>query len=143
MAPTTMSLSLALALLPTVSALDGAQFAQLTIQRRVVIRVPVVPLDIPPPSPVRLVERKGPKCLSTSQMGGAVVSGPRMIDIYMRGGARTRALLDRQCNAIDLRFGFYIRPNRDGQVCADRDSIHARTGAQCDVERFRSLVPER
>jgi len=143
MAPTTMTLSFALALLPAVAAIDGTQFAQLIIQRRVVIRVPVVPLDAPPPRPVRLIERKGPKCLATSQMGGALVSGPRMIDIYMRGGARTRAMLDGQCNAIDLRFGFYIRPNRDGNVCADRDSIHARTGAQCNIERFRSLVPER
>lgn len=139
----TLSLMLALAA-PAIAPVPApVQLAQLLIQRRVVIRVPVVPMNAVPPRVVRLVEKKGPKCIAAAQLGGAVVSGPRMLDLYLRGGARMRAQLDRQCNAIDLRFGVYIRPNRDGQICADRDMIHARTGGQCEIERFRALVPER
>jgi hypothetical protein len=143
----TMSLSFAFALLsalPDVApSIDGTALAQLTIERRVVIRVPVMPMNVVPMRPIRMVEKKGPKCVMASDLGGAFVSGPRQIDLYLRGGARLRAELDRQCNAVDLRFGFYIRPNRDGQMCSDRDMIHARTGGQCDIERFRTLVPER
>lgn len=142
-----MSLSLAFALMSVVpgthAVLDGTELAQLTIQRRVVIRVPVVPMNAPPSRPMRLVEKKGPKCVGAGNLAGAAVAGPGLVDLYLRGGARMRAQLDRQCDAVDLRFGFYIRPNPDGQICADRDSIHARTGGQCDIERFRTLVRER
>lgn len=126
--------------------LDGSQFAQLTIQQRVVIRVPMVPIAPPPPAavaPLRLVERKGPRCIASNSLAGAVVIAPRSIDLFTRGGPRLRANLDDACTMVDLRFGFYIRPNPDGQVCARRDTIHARTGGKCDIERFRKLVPGR
>lgn len=145
----TMSVSHAFALLAAITSatprVDGTEFAQLTIQQRVVIRVPIAPMAMTEaaPRPLRWTEKKGPKCLAASNLAGAVVSGPSLIDIYLRGGSRMRAQLDKQCDAIDLRFGFYIRPNPDGQVCADRDTIHARTGGTCEIERFRTLVPER
>jgi hypothetical protein len=122
---------------------DGEQFAQLTIQQRVVIRVPVVPIAAEQVRPLRWVEKKGPKCIASNSLAGAIVTAPRAIDLVTRGGPRLRAQLDGSCQAVDLRFGFYIRPNSDGKICADRDAIHARTGGQCEIEKFRTLIPER
>ena len=31
----------------------------------------------------------------------------------------------------------------DGKMCAGRDILHSRTGAKCEIDRFRELVPER
>jgi len=47
------------------------------------------------------------------------------------------------CPALDFYSGFYLRPSADGQVCADRDTVHARSGGQCGIERFRTLVPRK
>jgi hypothetical protein len=121
----------------------GEQFAQLTIQQRVVIRVPMVPIAQDPIRSLRWVEKKGPKCIASNTLAGAVVTAPRAIDLVTRGGPRLRAQLDGSCQDVDLRFGFYIRPNSDGKICSDRDAIHARTGGQCEIEKFRTLVPQR
>ena len=141
-----MALSTAIVLLAAAALapeIDGEEFAQLTIRQRVVIRVPLVPVASEPLRPIRLVEKKGPKCLASNSLAGAIVTSTRTIDLVTRGGPRLRAQLDSACEAVDLRFGFYIRPNPDGQVCASRDSIHARTGGECGIEKFRALVPER
>ena len=123
--------------------LNGVQVAQLTIQQRVVIRVPVVPMQQITPIPFRWKEKKGPRCVATNVLGGAIVSAPDSIDLVVRGGSRVRAKLDTGCQSVDLRFGFYVRPNPDGQLCSGRDMIHARSGGQCEIERFRMLVPQR
>ena len=139
---------MALVLLPLVmmtalGGLDGVELAQLTIQQRVVIRVPVVPMQRGTPIPFRWKEKKGPRCVATNLLGGAIVSAPDTIDLVVRGGSRVRAKLDNSCQSVDLRFGFYVRPNPDGQLCSGRDMIHARSGGQCEIERFRMLVPQR
>jgi hypothetical protein len=125
-------------------SLDGEVFAQLTIQQRVVIRVPVAPpASTPAVVPtMRWKEVKGPKCVAIGTLAGATVRGSEQLDLYLRGGARVRAQLD-DCDRVDLRYGFYLRPTSDGRVCGGRDRIHARTGGQCSIERFRSLVPQR
>jgi hypothetical protein len=139
-----MSAALALAALSALAPFpDGAELAQLTIQQRVVIRVPMVPIPAEPTRPLRLIEKKGPKCLASNSVAGAIVTSERTIDLFTRNGPRLRAELDKQCQAVDLRFGFYVRPNPDGRICANRDTIHARTGGQCDIQKFRTLVPER
>jgi hypothetical protein len=139
-----MSASLAFAALSALTQFpDGAEMAQLTIQQRVVIRVPIVPTAPEASRPLRLIEKKGPKCLASNSLAGAIVTSGRTIDLFTRNGPRLRAELDKQCQAVELRFGFYIRPNPDGQICASRDTIHARSGGQCDIQKFRTLVPER
>ena len=52
-----------------------------------------------------------------------------------------RAQLNRGCRALDFYAGFYMKGNKDGQLCEGRDEIHARTGAKCEVDEFRLLVP--
>ena len=124
-------------------AIDGAEFAQMTIQQRVVVRIPLAPVQAAPPVPMRWVEKKGPKCVSLNSLGGFVVRGPQIVDLFLRNGARVRTRLEKQCAGVDLGYGFYVKPNSDGQICRDRDMFHARTGGHCEVERFTTLTPER
>lgn len=122
---------------------DRVQFAQLTIQQRIVVRVPITPLQSTSQPAARWVERKGPKCIPLAGLGGFVVRTPQVVDLFLRGGQRFRARLERQCSATDLSYGFYVKPHADGRICADRDSLHARTGGKCEVERFTTLTMQR
>ena len=124
-------------------SVDGVELAQLTIQQRVVVRVPLASVQTAVPTPMRWVEKKGPKCVEVSSLAGFVVRGPQIVDLFLRNGARVRTRLEKQCAAVDLGYGFYIKPNSDGHICRDRDMLHARTGGQCEVEKFTTLKPER
>jgi len=118
---------------------DGTVFAQVTIQRTVVIRIPSAPL---PPPRVRWREKKTLKCVSVAQLGGFAISQPDSIDLIVKGGARYRARLERGCPSIAFYSGFYIRPPADGRLCSGRDMVHSRAGGQCAIDKFRSLIPE-
>lgn len=122
---------------------DATEFAQLTIQQRVIIRVPARPPGPPPGRPIRWREKHGPRCLPLDGLAGAAITGPQQIDLFMRGGARMRAEVDDDCTAVDFYQGFYLNPTRDGLICADRDVIRTRIGGQCAIERFKKLVPGR
>jgi hypothetical protein len=123
--------------------IDGTEFAQMMIQQRVVVRIPIAPVQTAPEAPVRWVEKKGPKCVGINSLAGFVVRGPQIVDLFVRGGARVRTRLEKQCTGVDLGYGFYVKPNADGRICSNRDTLHARSGGQCEVERFTSLIPER
>ncbi len=124
-------------------ALDGSQWAQVTIRQTVVIRVP----SLPPPPPIergiQWKEKKGPKCVSVAGLGGFAITTPDAIDLIVKGGARYRARLERGCPSVAFYSGFYIRPPADGRICVGRDMVHSRTGGECDIEKFRTLVPAR
>lgn len=120
--------------------------AQFAIRQQVVVRVPRLS---PPPTaamvtaPVEWREKKGPKCISLAGLAGALVTQPGAIDLVQEGGNRVRAQLDRKCRPLDFYSGFYIRPTRDGQVCADRDAVRSRSGRLCQIDKFRQLVAKR
>lgn len=128
--------------------------AQLTIERRVIIRVPVMPrggaaraaamqaADVPPAPPVELKETKGPKCLTVRNLRGAIVEGERTLQLFSAPGERYRAHFGRSCRGADFYSGFYIAPSKDGSLCAGRDDLHTRNGSTCEVQRFTRLVPD-
>lgn len=123
---------------------SGADYAQLRIQQRVIIRVPALPaptLPIPlPRAQVTWREKRGPSCVPLNALAGAAVTQKDAVDLYLRGGERMRAKLDDDCPALDYYVGFYVLPTKDGQICADRDVIHTRSGGQCEIVKFRKLV---
>lgn len=118
---------------------------QLQIRRRIIIRVPampIMPLAVPlPRRPIIWREKRGPKCVPMNALAGAAVTQSDAVDLYLRGGERLRARLDDDCPALDYYYGFYIAPAPDGQICADRDVIRTRSGGQCPIVKFRRLVP--
>lgn len=133
----------------------GHIYAQSTIERRVIIRIPMMRRAMPPPPHAEPLpdererralawkEFKGPKCIKVDMVRGAALTSARGIDLMLRNHKRMRALLGRNCRSADLYSGFYIQPDEDGELCAGRDRVLARSGANCEIESIKRLVPER
>ena len=131
----------------------GGQIAQVIIEQRVIIRVPMQrsgahrpgaqpPHPAPPAAPHgRWTEVPGPRCVAIRKIVAASVTSARGVDLLIEGDRRLRARLGRECRTADLYSGFYIRPSKDGALCAGRDRILARSGMDCEITAIRRLVP--
>ncbi len=127
---------------------NGANTAvQYTVTRSVVIRVParrVRGARSPDPAPPRMPvfrDRRGPRCIESGAIAAAAIAAPDSVDFILKGGKRVRAQLVEECPALDYYSGFYVKPPHDGKICAGRDSIHTRSGGDCQIDRFRTLTP--
>jgi hypothetical protein len=109
----------------------------MVVRDEIVLRIPIRPR---PMRPIEWKEGKGPRCLDTDRLAGAMLSGPSSIDFVLRDRRRFRAELDNECPALDFYTGFYLQPD-DDRVCAKRDEVRRRDGGGCRIERFRSLTP--
>jgi hypothetical protein len=132
-----------IALLPALLGIAGAEPAEervrtLVVQDQMLIRVPVRPRQLP--TPLQWVERKGPKCIASSAIRGATLSGPEQVDFLLFDRRRVRARLDNNCPALDFYAGFYLNPD-DNRICAGRDAIRSRIGGSSMIDRVRELVP--
>ncbi len=123
---------------PSAPSAPGSDVRIMTIQRQMILRVPVRPY---PRVNFHWEEDKGPKCLPVGAIAGAVLSGPDSIDIVLRNRQRIRAKLENECEGLDFYGGFYLQ-TEDGRFCARRDVIRNRMGGACQVEKFRLLVPK-
>ena len=117
---------------------ERIELAQVIVRERVVMRVPAT-TRVPPV--VRFKQKRGPRCIAADGFAGAAVMAPDSIDLLARGGRRVRAELEDACPALDFYSGFYLTPSADRKLCAGRDAIHARSGGECQIKRFRVLVP--
>lgn len=130
-----------------------APFWQVIIEEQIIIRVPAkrTPLTnfTAPPAPrarlrddqpVVWKEKKAPKCIAMRDIRGMQAVQRDSIDLITRQSQRLRAQLNRGCQALDFYAGFYMKGNKDGRLCEDRDEIHARSGARCEIDKFRLLV---
>ena len=126
-------------------------YAQVRIEKRVIIRVPrrrpnqMSPRadfsrEIPQQS---YREKKIGKCLPMNNILGVQMFSDRFLDLVTQDRRRVRAQLEENCQARSFYSGFYMEKSADGKMCAGRDILHSRTGAKCEIERFRELVPER
>jgi hypothetical protein len=115
--------------------------AQVQIQQRTIVRVRPIAAAAPSAKPIKWDEKKGPDCIQMNSLAGALVSSPTSIDIFLRGGIRLRAKLGKSCPSIDFYSGFYVRPTKDGRICEDRDMLHSRSGGECKIDDFKTLVP--
>ncbi len=61
--------------------------------------------------------------------------------LVSKGGKRVRARLADECPALDYYSGFYVKPPHDAKICAGLDSIQTRSGDDCQIDRFRTLIP--
>ncbi len=134
---------------PTGHQGDSQAQAQVTNSQPVIIRVPAhrtsrsgTPARPDPrPLPPVFRDRKGPRCIDAGAIAAAAVIAPNSVDFILKGGKRVRARLADECPALDYYSGFYVKPPHDQKICADRDSIHTRSGGDCQIDRFRALTP--
>lgn len=124
----------------------GVELAQLTIEQRVIIRVPLARpsgrvAEAAPPR-IEWEEKKGPKCIALRSIRRATITSPSGVDLILLDSKRYRAKLGRGCRSADFWSGFYVEPSKDGSLCAGRDSIQARTGLTCEIHDFKKLVED-
>jgi hypothetical protein len=108
-----------------------------TIITRSTMTAPVAP----PPPRMSYREKKTDDCLSVQRIAGFSVSRPDSVDLMLSDGSMRRAVLDKNCQALGFYSGFYVKPNRDGKMCASRDSIRSRAGRTCNITGFKALIP--
>ncbi|HEY0313897.1 MAG TPA: hypothetical protein VGC56_15575 [Allosphingosinicella sp.] len=116
-------------------------YGTVIIREQIVVRITRGPAGPALAASAEWKEKKGPKCVPAKMLAGAAVSGPQSVDFLLQGGGRVRARFEADCPALGYYYGFYIAPNPDGMVCAERDAIRSRIGGQCDIHKFRSLKP--
>ncbi|MFL6856954.1 MAG: hypothetical protein ACJ8EB_03490 [Allosphingosinicella sp.] len=116
------------------------RYAQLVVREQIMVRLTPTLRNAPgPQAALDWKEKKGPKCVAARQVVAAAMAGPNSVDLILRDRTRLRARLDSSCPALDYYYGFYVTPNADGMICADRDAIRSRMGGQCGIDRFRTL----
>ena len=122
---------------------------QIRIERRVTIRIaPNVPAETrslmadfsPDALPRNFVERKFGKCLPISSIAGVQSTRGNQMMLHLRDKRIISVSLEKACSARDFYSGFYVEKNSDGMLCVERDKLHSRTGANCEVARMRQLV---
>lgn len=123
--------------------LQYAQAGSITVRQQVIIRVPRTGVSRGAMArPVTWREGRGPRCIPATRIAGLGHLGDNNVDLILTDRRRIRARLGGRCPALDFYRGFYVTATEDGQVCADRDSIRSRAGAECEIEQFRTLYPE-
>lgn len=127
--------------------LEGVQNYQARIEQRVIIRFPNQPLPVPPGrsekhNAVLYNEEKIGKCLLMDRLVASRPGPKNSLELVTRERQLIRAYLGDGCLAREFYAGAYVERSKDGKLCVDRDLLHARTGAKCEVDKFRLLVPE-
>ena len=142
------------AMVPMPERADAPSF-QIVIEQQLIIRVPAQRSQLTNFSasrnedqrgheaPIVWQERKAPKCVAMRNIIGMQAVQRDSIDLITRQKERLRAQLNRGCRALDFYAGFYMKGNKDGKLCEDRDEIHARSGTKCEVDKFRLMVAVR
>jgi hypothetical protein len=124
-------------------------YFQVRVDQRVIIRLPRQTLPMAAPSAqgktnasvIKYKEQKIGKCLWIDKLAGSRPSGENSLEIATRDGVLIKAYLGDGCLAREFYAGAYMERPYDGKLCVDRDLLHARTCAKCEVDKFRLLVP--
>lgn len=125
---------------------DDIQF-QVQTRQRVMIRI--TPLSrVAPPPPVT-VQRADPpqrkatgetkQCIPLADVAGVKLGQGRTLHLYMRDKRVISTLLERSCQVSSFYSGFYVERPADGMLCAGREALHARSGADCQLSAFREV----
>jgi|GEM_PF-458001 len=123
-------------------------YYQVRVDQRVIIRLPsqamapsAVGAQRQAAAKIKYKEQKIGKCLWVNKLAGSRPGPNRTLDIMTREGDIIRAYLGDGCLAREFYAGAYMERSYDGKLCIDRDLLHARTGAKCEVDKFRLLTP--
>ena len=123
---------------------EPVQLAQMSIEQRIIIRVPMAkkgraPARIAPQSRRAWKEKKGPRCIALRSIRSASVIVDNGVDLLLADNHRYRARLERGCSSTGFYSGFYVEPDEDGSLCSGRDELQARSGLSCVIDSFRRL----
>ena len=126
----------------------NTEFRQVRVDQRIIIRLPS-PVSAPAAvgaqrqsvAKLQYKEKKIGKCLWVDRLGGSRPGPDRTLDLLTRDGILIRAYLGDGCLAREFYAGAYMERSLDGKLCVDRDVLHARTGAKCEIDKFRLLIP--
>ena len=128
---------------------QGNSYLQVRIRGRIIIRIPR--LRRTPASrnnmgkitsrPIIYEEKKIGKCLIMDRFVGSRPGAGRKqnLELLTRDGVLIRAYLGDGCLSREFYAGAYMEQPKDGRLCIDRDLLHARTGAKCEIDKFRLL----
>jgi hypothetical protein len=139
---------------PDATAVDGAADGvvtpalgqpdrdQIRMEQTVIIRVPRA---APPPKgkgrdfQQNFKEEKMGGCVAMKKIAGVRVASDQSLELLTVDGHMVRAYLSKGCEAREFYSGFYIEKPGDGKFCKEREILHARSGAECRVTKFRLL----
>ncbi len=79
----------------------------------------------------------------SERIGGATVTSERSIDLVLNGGERWRMGFKADCPALSYYQGFYYRQTQAGRLCAGRDAVLARSGAECPIESLARIKTDK
>ena len=88
----------------------------------------------------RLEERPYGRCLPVAGIAAVQNAQGNRLLLILRDSRVLTAGLEKACRAHDFYSGFYVERNADGQLCVERDQIHARSGANCRISDLKALV---
>ena len=145
-----------------VEALRSDSAGQVRIEQRVIIRIAPAPVgraqgpeprrgmpdwrrnmfsDLPPRfAGPRFEQRRTAQCVPVSGIAGVKVTEENKLVLFMRDQKMIGTALDKACNPRDFYSGFYLERSADGMLCAGRDTLHARSGANCALGKLHQLV---
>ena len=87
-----------------------------------------------------LEERKMGKCVPVSGIAAVQADAGGRLLLFMRDQRLVAASLEKACSARDFYSGFYLERTGDGLLCVERDKLHSRAGASCELSKLRQLV---
>ena len=130
-----------------IDLLDGTRDFQLRVEQRVIVRFPNQPVTVSSGrgdnrKSVIYNEEKIGKCLLLDRLIASRPGPKNTLELVTRERQLIRAYLCDGCLAREFYAGAYVERSKDGKLCIDRDLMHARTGAKCEIDKFRLLVPE-
>lgn len=126
---------------------------QLRVERRVIVRITPFSArrsasDMPLPSATELAraesnasEVKG-GCIPLGDVAGVRLAEGRRILLFMRDRSVVSASFERSCPVQAFYSGFYVERHPDGLLCAGREKLHARSGADCTLGGFSQMSRE-
>jgi hypothetical protein len=121
---------------------------QVHIEQRVIIRLAPSSasvrremFDSPPErdQPVRYKEKKLARCVEIDDIAGIAPMQNRLL-LFMRDHRLLSVALERVCDPDAFYLGASVERNADGRLCSGRDTLRARTGANCQISRINRLV---
>jgi hypothetical protein len=122
-----------------------ANWYQVRSEQRVIIRLPSRPAPGAAKNgrsgTVEYKEKKIGKCILMDRLIASRPGPKETLELATRDGNLIRAYLGDGCLAREFYAGAYVERSADGKLCVDRDLLHARTGAQCEIDKLRVLVP--